>query len=208
VTALAGAPLDWTHLQKGCQRYENPNQVEINLAKLWQCQDTSQPIRQLNQADGRIQAVIAVNPVINPIFRATSLGLISTPYLMITGTDDIFAPPLSEQLLPYTSLKTADRILALVNGGTHLSFLADTGKLPSFLVGPNQREAFTELKALSLLFFNRYLNAIETPANLMPPQAPLVVGTAPLQMMVFRQLSKQRLRMAAPITCDQTAQDC
>jgi predicted dienelactone hydrolase len=208
VTALAGAPLDWTHLQKGCQRYENPNQVEINLAKLWQCQDPSQPIRQLNQADGRIKAVIAVNPVINPIFSASSLGSISTPYLMIAGTDDIFAPPLSEQLLPYTSLPQAHRILALVNGGTHLSFLAGTRKLPSFLVGPNQREAFTELKALSLLFFDRYLKASETPTNMMPPQAPLVVGTEPLQMMVFGQLSQQNLRLAAPITCDQTAQNC
>jgi predicted dienelactone hydrolase len=208
VTALAGAPLDWTHLRTGCRRYANPHQVEINLAKLWQCQDTSQPIRQLNQQDGRIKAVIAVNPVINPIFSATSLGSIATPYLMVAGTDDIFAPPLSEQMLPYTSLKPADRILALVNGGTHLSFLAGTSKLPSFLVGPNQREAFTELKALSLLFFNRYLNATEPPANLMPPQAPLLVGTDPLQMMVFRQLSQQNLRLATPIACDQTVQDC
>ena len=208
VTALAGAPLDWTHLQAGCQRYANPGQVEINLAKLWQCQDTNRPIRQLNQSDGRIKAVIAVNPVINPSFSATSLELISIPYLMIAGTDDIFAPPLSEQLLPYTSLKQADRILALVNRGTHLSFLAGTSKLPSFLVGPNQREAFTELKALALLFFHRYLSAIETPANGMPLQAPLVVGTDPLQMMVFRQLSEQGLRSAVPIACDQTGVDC
>jgi predicted dienelactone hydrolase len=208
VTALAGAPLDWNHLRRGCQRYANPKQVEINLAKLWQCQDTNQPIRQLNQSDRRIKAVIAVNPVINPIFSATSLGLISTPYLMIAGTDDDFAPPLTEQLLPYTSLKQADRILALVNRGTHLSFLAGTSKLPSFLVGPNQREAFTELKALSLLFFHRYLSTTESPANLMPPQAPLVVGTDPLQMMVFSQLSEENLRMAVPIACDHIMQDC
>ena len=208
VTALAGAPLDWTHLREACKRYADPNQVEINLAKLWQCQDPSQPIQTLNQADARIKAVIAVNPVTNPIFSASSLGSLATPYLMIAGTDDFFAPPLSEQLQPYTSLKQADTYLALVNKGTHLSFLTGTSKLPSFIVGPAQREAFGELKALSVLFFDRYLAGLAKPAELVPPQSTLVVGEAPLQMLVIRQLDAQVLRSAAPMACTGDTPGC
>ena len=208
VTALAGAPLDWTHLREACKRYAKPNQVQINLAKLWQCQDPSQPIQTLNQADARIKAVIAVNPVTNPIFSANSLRSIATPYMMIAATDDFFAPPLSEQLLPYTSLKQADTYLVLVNKGTHLSFLKGTSKLPSFIVGPGQREAFDELKGLSLLFFDRYLNAVAKPNDLVPPQSTLVVGVEPLQMMVIRQLDEQVLRSAAPMLCDENSPTC
>ena len=208
VTALAGAPLDWTHLRESCKRYANPNQVEINLAKLWQCQDPGQPGQTLNQADARIKAVIAINPVTNPIFSASSLRSLATPYMMIAATDDFFAPPLSEQLLPYTSLKQADTYLALVNKGTHLSFLAGTSNLPSFLVGPTQREAFVELKALSLLFFDRYLSAVAKANDLVPPQSTLLVGVEPLQMMVIRQLDEQVVRSAAPMICDAHSPVC
>ena len=208
VTALAGAPLDWTHLREACKRYADPKQVEINLAKLWQCQDPSQPIQILNQADARIKAVIAVNPVTNPIFSASSLRSLATPYMMIAATDDFFAPPLSEQLLPYTYLKQADTYLALVNKGTHLSFLEGTAKLPSFLVGPAQREAFSELKALSLLFFHRYLAAVAKTNDLIPPNSSLIVGMPPLQMLVLRQLDGQRLRSAAPLACTFQAPGC
>jgi len=208
VTALAGAPLDWTHLRESCKRYANPNQVEINLAKLWQCQDPGQPGQTLNQADARIKAVIAINPVTNPIFSASSLRSLATPYMMIAATDDFFAPPLSEQLLPYTSLKQADTYLALVNKGTHLSFLAGTSNLPSFLVGPTQREAFVELKALSLLFFDRYLSAVAKANDLVPPQSTLLVGVEPLQMMVIRQLDEQVVRSAAPMICDANSPVC
>ena len=208
VTSLAGAPLDWNHLRESCKRYANPNQVEINLAKLWQCQDPGQPGQTLNQADARIKAVIAINPVTNPIFSASSLRSLATPYMMIAATDDFFAPPLSEQLLPYTSLKQADTYLALVNKGTHLSFLAGTSNLPSFLVGPTQREAFVELKALSLLFFDRYLSAVAKANDLVPPQSTLLVGVEPLQMMVIRQLDEQVVRSAAPMICDANSPVC
>ena len=208
VTALAGAPLDWRHLQNSCKRYANPQQVQINLAKLWQCQDPSQPIKTLNQADGRIKAVVAVNPVINPIFSASSLAAVSTPYLMIAGTDDFFAPPLSEQLQPYVSLKQTDTYLGLINKGTHLSFLAGTSKLPSFIVGPAQREAFGELKALSLLFFDRYLAAVAKPEALIPPNSTLVVGVEPLQMLLIRQLDQQALQSAAPMVCNRASPSC
>ena len=208
VTALAGAPLDWNHLENSCKRYANPNHVEINLAKLWQCQDPSQPIKTLDQADARIKAVIAVNPVINPIFSASSLAALSTPYLMIAGTDDFFAPPFSEQLLPYTALKQANSFLALVNKGTHLSFLAGTAKLPSFIVGPNQQEAYAELKALSLLFFDRYLAATSQPDALIPVHSSLLVGVEPLEMLVIQQLNEQTLRSAAPMECNKAGPGC
>jgi hypothetical protein len=86
--------------------------------------------------------------------------------------------------------------------------LKGTSKLPSFIVSPGQREAFDELRALSLLFFDRYLNAVAKPNDLVPPQSTLVVGVEPLQMMVIRQLDGQVLRSAAPMLCDENSPVC
>ena len=112
---------------------------------------------------------------------------------------NFFAPPLSEQLHPYTALKQAD---------TYLSFPKGTSKLPSFIVGPGQREAFDEPEALSLAFFNRYLYMEAKSNDLVPPQSTLVVGVEPLQIMVIRQLDGQVVRSAAPMLCDENSPAC
>ena len=86
--------------------------------------------------------------------------------------------------------------------------LKGTSKLPSFIVSPGQREAFDEPKALSLVFFNRYLYMEAKPNDLVPPQSTLVVGVEPLQMMVIRQLDGQVVRSAAPMLCDENSPVC
>ena len=205
VTALSGATLDWENLKTICTNYASPNHVEINLAKLWQCQDPAIPIINSNQSDSRIKAVIALNPVLNPIFSSSALGSITIPYLMVSGTDDFFAPPYSQQLLPFTSFRQPEHYLALVNKGTHLSFLMGTSKMPRFLVGPGQRQAYSELRSLSLLFFDHYFSAKQKLSHL---QFPAVIGDAPLQILLMKQLKEQTLRKSAPFGCSKVPAGC
>ena len=194
VTALAGARLDWGHLQAVCKTAGNPKQVVLSLAELWQCQDPSQAMTDLDQSDPRVKAVVAVNPVTSPIFSAKSFAAVATPLLVIAGTHDIFAPPVSQQLVPFTSLQQPGRMLAVVDRATHLSFLNGSTPLPRFLVGPDRPEAFQELKGLSLAFFDRHLRGGPLLDQLVPSTGGVQRGETPLTMLLRRQLSSTDLR--------------
>ena len=189
VTALGGARLDWAHLQASCKTVADSKHVVLNLAMLWQCQDPEKAVTDPDQSDPRVKAVVAVNPVTNPIFSAKSLGAISTPMLFIAGTHDIFAPPISQQVGPFTSLKQPGRMVAVVDGATHLSFLDGSKPLPVFLVGPDRPEAYQELKGLSLAFFDQYVLGGQLLNQLVPAAGGIQRGGAPLTMLLRRQLS-------------------
>jgi predicted dienelactone hydrolase len=100
-----------------------------------------------------------------------------------------FAPPLSQQLVPFASLKQPGRMLALVNNATHLSFLNGSARLPVFVVGPDRPEAYQELKGLSLAFFDQYLRSGHLLDQLVPATGGIQRGEAPLNVLLRRQLS-------------------
>ena len=190
VTALGGARLDWSHLQASCKAVADPKQVVLDLAMLWQCQAPAKAVTDLDQSDPRVKAVVAVNPVTNPIFSPSSLRAVSTPLLVIAGTHDMFAPPLSQQVGPFTSLNQPGRMLAVVDGATHLSFLDGSARLPVFLVGPDRPEAYQELKGLSLAFFDQHLLGGHLLDQLVPPAGGIQRGAAPLKMLLRPKLTE------------------
>lgn len=63
VLALAGARLDWVHLDRSCAVINDPGEVEFNPAILWQCKAPGKVVKRSDFTDPRIKAVIAVNPV-------------------------------------------------------------------------------------------------------------------------------------------------
>jgi predicted dienelactone hydrolase len=91
-----GARLEWPHLESVCAVLNDPAEVEFNPAILWQCKAPGE-VKASNFSDPRINAVIAVNPVSNPIFSPTSMHAMTAPVLIVSGTKDIFAPPISDQ---------------------------------------------------------------------------------------------------------------
>jgi predicted dienelactone hydrolase len=157
-TAIGGADVQWQDLVKACAKLNNPNQINLNPALLWQCQGIADAPPVADLQDLRIKAVIAINPVTNPAFGNEGINQISVPIMFIAGSADIFAPPLPEQITPFTAVNKGDKYLLLVKNGTHLSFLQDTDKLPAFIVGEGQDLAYNYLKSISLAFFNLYLN--------------------------------------------------
>lgn len=169
VLALGGARLDWAHLERSCAVINNPGEVEFNPAILWQCKDPTTVVKRADFSDPRIKAIIAVNPVSNPVFTAAAIQTLRSPVLIVSGTADVFAPPVSQQLMPYSSVVKAANVLAVFDKATHLSFLAATGKLPEWLIGPDPEQAQRDLKALSLAFFDQQLLGKETMGRLCPP---------------------------------------
>ena len=198
--ALSGAPLDWGHLLKGCKSLLDPNKVVLDPAVIWQCKAPGSVEKESDFRDSRVKATVAVNPVTNPIFSAKSMAKIRVPMLMISGTADIFAPPFSQQLEPFSAMNQPDRLLAVQKNGTHLSFLEGTSKLPKTLLGPDQNLAREELRGLARAFFATHLKGRKTLNWLRPKNktTELELGREPLRLLLLRQLSTSDFDQVAP----------
>ncbi|MFU8884201.1 MAG: alpha/beta hydrolase [Cyanobacteriota bacterium] len=199
--ALAGASLDWDHLRQACAALADPNQVVLDPAVVWQCQAPGQVVETRSFRDPRVQVAVAVNPVTNPIFSAASMAELPAPVMMVAGTQDLFAPPLPQQLLPYTAVRQPEALLVLQQNGTHLSFLNGDAPLPAFLLGPDRSLARTELQGLVRSFFDRTLRpGTLTPALVAPAQAAVgvEVNLDPLPLLLRPQLSPEQLVELVP----------
>jgi len=161
VLASGGATLDFTNLANECAQAEAG--VTLNVSLLLQCQglDLPRTTTTTNLRDERVKAVIAINPVSSAIFGRQGISQIEVPLMMISNTQDIFAPPLPEQLNPFLWLTTPNKYLLVMEQGTHFSFLGAQGEgafdLPPELIGPDPMLAQTYLSALSTAFFKTYI---------------------------------------------------
>jgi predicted dienelactone hydrolase len=199
--ALAGAPLDWAYLRQHCRALADPRQVVVNPAVIWQCQAPVQVVERRDFRDPRVRAAVAVNPVTSPIFSPASMAELAVPLLVIAGSHDLFAPPLSQQLVPYAAIRQADSLLVLQRNGTHLSFLNGDAPLPAFLIGPDRPLAQQDLRALSLAYFDRHLRQ-GRPATLsvLPAHQDggVTMGRDPLPLLLRLRLSAQQLNGLLP----------
>lgn len=156
--ALAGAPIDFQHLQKSCIDDET-----FNISLLLQCRALELTPPRSSLYDPRVKAVIAVNPPISGILGQESLSQIKIPVLIGASSADTVAPALSEQIQPFTWLTTPDKYFALIEGATHFSTLADAPPgstpvaLPSQVIGPSPMLARRYLAALSVAFSETYV---------------------------------------------------
>ena len=204
VLALGGAQLDWKYLEDSCAVVSDPNTVVLNPAVLWSCKALGNVVKRSDFSDPRIKVVIAVNPVSHPIFSAASIRTMKAPVLIVSGTDDIFAPPVSQQLTPYTNVVNPASVLALFDGATHLSFLEAKakGELNAWLIGPDPQQAQSDLKAISLAFFDQQLLGQATMQTLMPSPAVIYRAGQPLQFQLRGQLTPSQLKTIAPTPVD------
>ncbi|MFM8296301.1 MAG: alpha/beta hydrolase [Microcystaceae cyanobacterium] len=193
--ALGSPAIAWDNLQKRCQDLTDPDQIILNPAVIWQCTNPQSPPPQKQFKDPRVKAILAINPVTNPIFNQALLSQVTVPLFVIAGSDDIFAPAIPEQLIPFSWLTQGDRYLLLVKDGTHLSFLDGTSNLPPLLTGPKPELAKTYLKAISLAFFNRHLNQDPRFDAYLTNEAVAQFGQDPLPMRLLRSLSPELLKL-------------
>ena len=161
--AIAGAKVDWQHLQQKCQTIRSPEKINLKPSLYWQCQGAADSIPNINLQDKRIAAAIAINPVTNPVFSKSATSQLKTPLMMIAGDKDLFAPALDEQIEPFSWLSEIDKYLVLVKNGTHFSFIGgeDNSKLPWQSSNDDPALARSYLKILSVAFFKTHLNRQE-----------------------------------------------
>ena len=159
--AIAGAKVDWQHLQQECRTIGSPERIDLNPALYWQCQGAANSIPNTDLQDERIVAAIAINPVTNPVFSKSGMERLKTPLMMIAGDKDLFAPALDEQLKPFSWLSEIDKYLVLVKNSTHFSFIKgdDSNKigLPLQIADDDPALARSYLEVLSVAFFKIYL---------------------------------------------------
>jgi predicted dienelactone hydrolase len=162
-TALAtgGATLNIPELQQECPKVLN-GPLSFNLSLPLQCNVLQIRSPQTNFRDPRVKAVLALNPLTSLFFGEAGMRQVQVPTMIVAGSDDIFAPPLDEQIMPFSWLPAKDRYLLTLRKGTHFSFISvATGQgvfpVPKELVGPDPKAAQPAIRSVSTAFFTYYL---------------------------------------------------
>lgn len=160
--ALAGAKINFEQLEKDCQ--PEALQQTWNMSLLLQCGAVKLKNKSYNLQDDRVKAVIAANPITSSIFGKTGLSQIRIPVMLIGSSDDTVAPALYEQILPFSWFANSQKYLVMLVGGTHFSTIgngngeSEAVGLPSQVIGDNPAQARRYVNALSLPFFQTYVN--------------------------------------------------
>ena len=152
---ISGAPLNLNRITQKCQE----NKPTLNVSELLQCRASFLPPGNYNLQDPRIKAVVATNPVTSSILGPESMGQIAIPTMILGGSEDFVTPFIEEQAHPFLWLKTENKYLAVMDGGSHNSTSSAEGvnNLPDFLQGVRPDLAREYFKAMTLAFFEVHL---------------------------------------------------
>lgn len=112
---LAGAKINSERLR---QQFPH-KKIDLNISLPMQCQAKDLPQQELT--DSRIKAAIAISPIASGIHGQESLSKISIPTAIISGSEDIIAPVVQEQVYPFSWLLAEDKYLAMMIPGDHFS---------------------------------------------------------------------------------------
>ncbi|MEH1845664.1 MAG: alpha/beta hydrolase [Nostoc sp.] len=191
VLTLAGANINFRQLRQDC----NPNNSSFNLSLFLQCQATKLPPINYELKDDRIKVIMAINPIDSSILGKSGVSQIKIPVMLVAGSQDIFAPPVFEQIRPFTWLSDSNKYLALIENATHFSAIGeptsqnDVLPVPSALLGPDRAAVYSYLNALSLAFMETHLlNRSEYRSYLQPSYATFI-SKQPLNLSILQSLS-------------------
>jgi predicted dienelactone hydrolase len=194
--ALAGGKINFEQLQTNCPTLEDT----LNVSLLLQCLAMNLPIGSYNLSDARIKAVIAINPVNSSIFGQASLSQIKIPVMIVSGSADTVTPALSEQIQPFTWLTTQNKYLALINGGTHFSTIAESPNaiipVPTQAIGVSPALARRYVKALSVPFFESYIDGQTNYLSYLSSDYVNNISQEPLPLSLINSLTEEQLKQA------------
>jgi len=191
VLTLAGAKINFNQLRQDC----DSNNSALNVSLVLQCQAIELPPANYQLKDDRIKVVIAINPVNSALLGESGVSQIKAPVMLVTGSQDIFAPAVPEQIRPFTWLSNPNKYLVLIENGTHFTTIdeptAENGVLPvpPALLGPDRTAAYSYMNALSVAFLETHLlNRPEYRSYLQPSYAQFISKT-PLNLSILQSLS-------------------
>ncbi|MBD2521506.1 alpha/beta hydrolase [Nostoc sp. FACHB-133] len=191
VLTLAGATINFERLRQDC----NTNYSSFNLSLLLQCEASKLPQKNYQLKDDRIKAIMAINPIDSLVLGEGGVSQIKMPVMLVAGSQDIFAPPVFEQIRPFTWLSDPNKYLALIENATHFSAIAeptpenDILPVPPALLGPDRDAVYSYLNALSVAFMETHLlNRPEYRSYLQPSYATFI-SKEPLNLSILQSLS-------------------
>jgi predicted dienelactone hydrolase len=194
--ALAGAPINFQQLKKDCPASEDI----LNPSLLLQCLAVNLPQQQYELRDPRIKAAIAINPVNSSILGKASLSQIKIPVMIVASSADTVTPALPEQIQPFTWLTTPNKYLALINGGTHFSTIAESPNaavpVSTQVIGSNPALARRYVIALSIPFFQTYIAQQPNSRRYLSADYANRISQQPLPLSLVESLTPNQLEQA------------
>lgn len=193
---VGGAEINGEHLRQICQQ-KHSFQISFNLSQLLQCQATLLSNLPISLQDDRVQAVFAINPVSSRILGPEGLSQLEIPVAIVASENDLLTPMIAEQIYPFTWLQTPEKYLAVIENGTHFSFIGGEGKsalpVPSQVVGPPPDLAYPYLKALSTAFFKTHITLEPEYRSYLNPTYANSISQAPFDLHLLQSLSAAML---------------
>ncbi|MEJ1932154.1 alpha/beta hydrolase [Nostoc sp. NIES-2111] len=195
VLSLGGAKINFSQLNQEC----NPENSSLNVSLLLQCEANQLPPQDYQLQDSRIKAVIAINPITSAVFGESGISQMKLPVMVVAGSQDIFAPPVAEQVRPFTWFPNPNKDLVLIENATHFTLIGDSPQgnnvlpVPSGLLGPERTAAYSYLNALSVAFLQaNLLNRAEYRAYLQPTYTQSI-SRFPLNLSILQSLNNEEL---------------
>jgi predicted dienelactone hydrolase len=203
---LAGAPINFSQLENDCN---NPS--PLNLSYLLQCRALEIPRELPSLQDGRVKAILVINPIGSSVLGADGFSQIDIPVMVLTGNGDTIAPSLLEQVYPFTWLTTSDRYLLLLQGTTHFSTIGESQPgniavdLPPEVVGPDPNVARAYVNIMSLAFLQTYINNERTYLPYLSSGYARYISQTPVPLHLVNRLTPDQLSEALSITLVKTS---
>ncbi|MEH1820153.1 MAG: alpha/beta hydrolase [Nostoc sp.] len=194
VLTLAGANINFEQLRQDC----NPDNSSFNLSLFLQCQATDLPPKNYELKDDRIKAIIAINPIDSSVLGQGGISQIKIPVMLVAGSQDVFAPPVFEQIRPFTWLSDSNKYLALIENATHFSAIAeptpgnDVLPVPPALLGPDRAAVYSYLNALSVAFLETHLLNRPEYRSYLQPSYGTFISKEPLNLSLLQSLSVEQ----------------
>lgn len=149
--SLAGADLNFTHLEEEC----NETLDLTNISTLYQCRALEITERDVSLADNRIKAAFLFVPFGNILFGESELNKVDIPMLWQVVDKDYLTSLTKEQLPAFKALNSQERYLVISENLPHTT--ATFSKQRSASQQNESRIARKYQNILSLVFFKRYL---------------------------------------------------
>ena len=194
--AVAGAKIDFDHLETECNRQF----AYLNTSLLLQCEALTLPRRDYNFRDQRIQAVAVDNPVNSSIYGPDGLSQIQIPALMLAGSHDPATPAVFEQFRTFPWLTTPTKYLGLVEGQARVDLSElDAGvtqvieSVPGLTLA-SPEVVLTYFKAMGLAFFEVYISqALDYQPYLRASYAAYLSQEEPFKLYLISAVSDQEV---------------
>ncbi|MDJ0704916.1 MAG: hypothetical protein QNJ46_16665 [Leptolyngbyaceae cyanobacterium MO_188.B28] len=189
--ALAGATVDLETLAEHCP----PRSSQLNLSLLLQCLVLTLPQPLTSLQDNRVQAAIAINPLDSAVFGSDGLANIEAPIMIVSGSADTVTPALAEQIRPFAWIKSSERYLLIMEGGTHFSAIhnpqavEESTPTPEAAIGPSPELAQRYVKAISLAFFKVYLAQEDFYRQYLTPSYTAALSQPDIPLSLIRELT-------------------